>query len=139
MTRPADRWGGGAGRAVLAGMAASGVALLRVRDPNVPGSYGRCPSLALFGIYCPLCGSLRAVHALASGDAAEAWMRNPVVVLAVAATVVTVLAVLALRRAGRTPRPPSRRVVRAGQVAVVVLLIGFTVIRNPPFSLLLPT
>src|SRR5690606_29933893 len=38
--------------------------LLAVRDPNAPGSYGFCPSRALFGIDCPGCGLMRGTHAL---------------------------------------------------------------------------
>ncbi|MCH9814875.1 MAG: DUF2752 domain-containing protein [Actinomycetia bacterium] len=43
-------------------------ALVLLRDPHVPGAIGICPSLALFGVYCPGCGSLRAFHDLLTGD-----------------------------------------------------------------------
>ncbi|HEX8006255.1 MAG TPA: DUF2752 domain-containing protein, partial [Trebonia sp.] len=37
-------------------------------DPNAAGHYPLCPFLAVSGFYCPGCGTLRAVHALAHGD-----------------------------------------------------------------------
>ena len=46
-------------------------------DPNQPGHYPLCPTLALAGIYCPGCGMLRATHDLAHGDLAGAMQRNP--------------------------------------------------------------
>jgi hypothetical protein len=62
----------------VAGTAA--VALVHVRDPGQPGSYGLCPLLALTGLACPGCGGLRAVHALTHGDLGTAWVLNPAVV-----------------------------------------------------------
>lgn len=50
--------------------------LLAVRDPNAPGSYGFCPSRALFGIDCPGCGLMRGTHALVTGDVATAFDHN---------------------------------------------------------------
>ena len=37
-------------------------------DPNQPGHYPTDPFLAITGLYCPGCGTLRALHALARGD-----------------------------------------------------------------------
>lgn len=42
-----------------------------------------CPVLALSGYLCPTCGGLRAVHDLATGDLAGAWVMNPLVTIAV--------------------------------------------------------
>ena len=39
-----------------------------LRDPHEPGSFGVCPSLLLFGSYCPGCGTLRGMADLISGD-----------------------------------------------------------------------
>jgi hypothetical protein len=50
--------------------------LLNVRDPNVSGSYGLCPSQALFGIDCPGCGLMRGTYALTEGDVAGALDHN---------------------------------------------------------------
>ncbi len=51
-------------RAPLQSLAVLGAATVAVhlRDPHVSGSWGYCPSRLLFGIDCPGCGGLRAVH-----------------------------------------------------------------------------
>ncbi len=69
---------------VATALAALGaVGTIATVDPGEPGHYPLCPLLATTGLYCPGCGSLRAVHALAHGDAATAWSRNPLTTLAV--------------------------------------------------------
>jgi uncharacterized protein DUF2752 len=70
-----------AGPLAVAGCAVAGVAVVALWDPNQPGHYPTCPFLALTGWYCPGCGSLRALHALAHGDLATAWARNPALVV----------------------------------------------------------
>src|SRR5665811_2423624 len=57
-------------------------------DPNVAGHYPTCPFLAITGLYCPGCGALRAVHALAHGDLVTALARNPFAVVALGYVVV---------------------------------------------------
>jgi hypothetical protein len=57
------------------------VGVLAAIDPNQPGHYPTCPFLAITGHWCPGCGSLRAVHALATGDLGTALDRNPLTVL----------------------------------------------------------
>jgi hypothetical protein len=67
----------------VAGLAAALVGYLAAVDPNEPGHYPGCPFLMITGWYCPGCGSLRAVHALAHGHLGEALARNPLTVLTV--------------------------------------------------------
>ena len=57
----------GQGVLMLAILSGLGTVVL-LRDPHVPGAIGVCPSLALLGVYCPGCGSLRAFHDLLTGD-----------------------------------------------------------------------
>lgn len=64
----------------VAGLAAAS-ATLYVRDPHVPGSWGVCPSLALFGLHCPGCGGLRAVNDLTHLDLGAAASSNLLFVL----------------------------------------------------------
>ena len=45
-------------------------------DPNQHGHYPTCPYLLLTGLYCPGCGTLRMIHALAHGHFGEAFGRN---------------------------------------------------------------
>lgn len=97
-------------------------------DPEQPGHYPTCPFLAVTDLYCPGCGSLRAVHALTQGDLATAVDRN---VLTVAALPVLVFAWLAWLRRDATGAPRSAWAAPAsllGTVAVLVLV--FAVARN---------
>ena len=71
-------------RSVLAplGVAAATGAVLAVVgtiDPNQPGNYPTCPFLWATGLYCPGCGTLRALHALAHLDPMAAADLNPLV------------------------------------------------------------
>lgn len=77
------------GRRLLrpAGVAAAAVAAVGVVaavDPNEAGHYPTCPWLFVTGTWCPGCGTLRAVHALAHGDLEVALARNPLTVLTAA-------------------------------------------------------
>jgi hypothetical protein len=63
--------------AVAAGVATAYVGAV---DPNQAGHYPTCPFLLLTGYYCPGCGTLRAVHALAHADPATALGLNPLAV-----------------------------------------------------------
>lgn len=71
--------------AAVASAGAASLLLLHFRDPHVPGSYGLCPSYALFGVYCPGCGGMRAVHNLTDGNIIDSLHSNllalPVLVL----------------------------------------------------------
>ncbi|HYH72856.1 MAG TPA: DUF2752 domain-containing protein [Nocardioides sp.] len=67
----------------VAAAAAAVVTTIGLLDPNVSGHYPTCPWLAVTGTFCPGCGSLRAIHALAHGDPVTALARNPLAVLAI--------------------------------------------------------
>lgn len=103
---------------------------LHLRDPNVQGSWGFCPT-ALLGLACPFCGSLRAVHHLTDVDVAAAASSNLVLVAAV--PVAAALWFLALGRAVRG-RPLLPRVPAALWWVVGALLLVFTVLRNLPVA-----
>ena len=138
--RTADpaRRASGAGRiaafarpAAVAVAAATTFAYVGAVDPNHPGHYPTCPFRAVTGLYCPGCGSLRALHALAHGDLLGALARNPLMVAAV-----PVLAwwwVRWVQRIARgAPRPrPAPPAVLYGVLAVVLV---FWVVRNLPFG-----
>lgn len=110
---------------------AGAITYLGVVDPNEPGHYPTCPWLYFTGAYCPGCGSLRMFHALAHGDFAEAFGRNPL-----AFVMLPVLAYMwgawTVRRARGRPRD---RVPHAGLIWLfLVVLIVFWVVRNLPFG-----
>lgn len=118
--------------ATLAGVLAATV-YIRTVDPNQPGHYPACPTLALLGIDCPGCGGLRATHALANGDIAAALDHNLLLVLAV--PVVAVLAVRWILRSwsGRPAPPPSARSLRWQRLLMPIIVGGlliYTVLRN---------
>jgi hypothetical protein len=60
----------------------SGAILLFCFDPSAVRIYPPCPLHYLTGLYCPGCGSLRALHQLLHGHLACALALNPLLVLA---------------------------------------------------------
>lgn len=124
-------------RRLLAPLATGGGVLLatayiRAVDPNQPGHYPLCPTLALLGIDCPGCGGLRATHALANGDIATALDNNALFVVLV--PVLVGVWALWLYRAwtGVTPaRTPTRDLVsRAAPMVIIIVAMTFAVVRN---------
>ncbi len=113
-----------------AGAALAATAYVAKVDPDEGGHYPACPFLALTGLYCPVCGSLRAVHALAHGDVAAAAGLNVLTVAGVAALVALwVLRVVRAAGGGRhlDARPTLPR--WAGPV-LLVTAVAFGVLRN---------
>jgi hypothetical protein len=60
-------------------------AVLTAFDPATTWWFPSCPFHALTGWLCPLCGSLRAIHALLTGALAAALALNPLTTLGLAA------------------------------------------------------
>lgn len=118
--------------AAVAVAAAAGLVLVAVVDPNEPGHYPPCPLLALTGLYCPGCGTLRALHALAHGDLGAALGLNPLAV-ALIPGVAALWARWAVRSWQGRPfvikAPPP-----AIMWAFLGLLISYGVVRNLPFG-----
>lgn len=112
----------------VAGLAAT--AVVATVSPEESGHYPTCPFLAVTGLYCPGCGSLRTVHALAHGDLATAWDRNPLAVLLLPLVLVA-WAAWGLRLLGRRAWHPSR--VPARWIwALLVVVLAYWVARNVP-------
>ena len=57
-------------------------------DPATTWWFPSCPFYALTGLLCPLCGSLRALHALLTGAPLTAFAFNPLTTTALAAWLV---------------------------------------------------
>ena len=106
--------------------------MVAVRDPHAAGNYPTCPSIGLFGVHCPGCGSMRAMHELTQGDLAGVVSRNALLPIALALLVWAWLAWTDRRLGiGRVPelRPPVPVL-----YASVVVVVAFAVLRNLPFA-----
>ena len=114
---------------LAAGAAVAVLATVGTVDPNQPGHYPTCPFLAMTGYWCPGCGSLRALHALAHGDVATALARNPLTVLATAGLLVGF--VLWVRRLWQG-RPRSWVAPSWLLYGLLGLVLVFWVVRNLP-------
>lgn len=96
-------------------------------DPNTPGHYPTCPVLAVTGLFCTGCGTLRAMHALLHADLLGALAMNPLAVLLAPVAVVSWAAWFVRSWTGAPRRwlaPPW------AVIATAVVLILFTVARN---------
>ncbi|MFD7239917.1 DUF2752 domain-containing protein [Streptomyces syringium] len=125
---------------VAAALAAAAVYIGAV-DPNEPGHYPACPLLRHTGLYCPGCGGLRGVHALAHGDLATALGANALAVVGYAAFAVfwAVWLARALRPVPAAPAAPARAPRPGHWWALGGVVLVFTVLRNLPFgSALIP-
>lgn len=122
----------------LAFVALAVAALLWHVDPHQAGNVlPPCPSRWLTGLFCPGCGSTRALHALLHGDLTGALAMNPLLVLSLPA--VALLALEWLRLLPERFTPLATRLGHARAWAVV--LIAYGVLRNlpwPPLSWLAP-
>jgi len=118
--------------AAVAGGAAAVLGGLVVRDPNVAGHYPTCPFLAVTGLYCPGCGALRGLRALAGGDPAAMFGYNAMLVVGV-----VLLAWAWLAWTGRCTGRWRLRPLPGSAVfdwALLSLIVAFTVARNLPFG-----
>ena len=115
----------------VAAAAVAGVVTVALVDPDVAGTYPPCPFLALTGLWCPGCGTLRAVHAIAHGDVVAAVDLNVLTVALLPVLVVAWIGWLAFRL-GRRPHIP--RVPPWASTTIAVAVPAFWVLRNLPFA-----
>jgi hypothetical protein len=90
-----------------------------------------CPSLFLTGLYCPGCGSLRAVHHLLHGHLLRAVGFNPLFILLLPYLAAWWLAEAWVALRGWRPRLPMSPIFGG---AILVLVLGFWVARNLPVA-----
>ena len=110
------------------------VAVLRVVDPGAADSWlPGCPFHALTGLYCPGCGTTRALHALLHFDWPTAVTMNPL-----AAIAIPILPLLFLHQLQPHAILPKRLADARVWLGVV---LAFAILRNlpwAPFSWLAP-
>lgn len=110
----------------------AGFALVGVMDPHQPGHYPVCPTWSVLGIYCPLCGGLRAANDLVRGDVVAAAGSNLLFVVALPFMVLAWVLWVRDRARGST-RDLVRLSNRQLWVGAVVLL-AFMLVRNLPWG-----
>lgn len=115
---------------LLAGGAAA-LALLFAFDPARHVLFPKCLFYVTTGLFCPGCGSQRALHALLHGHVGEAVGHNALVVLALPYFGVVVVRRV-LEATGRAAPRRGAPLPRAVALALVGVVLGFMVLRNLP-------
>jgi len=91
-----------------------------------------CPFHTLTGLWCPLCGSTRALHSLVHADLSAAFARNPLFVILLPLITLSWTAWMSETLGGpRLWHVPYRR---SALVTLVAVVLAFWVARNLPFS-----
>lgn len=102
------------------------LALLCFFDPSTSAIFPPCPTNALTSLYCPGCGTLRAMHALLHGDVKEALSQN----------ILAVIFIPILPAMYFFPKYFRKPIVPAAMLAIFIL---YAILRNTEtFSFLAP-
>ena len=124
---------------MLALLATAAAILLWRFDPSHSSVFPPCPLRYFTGLYCPGCGSLRAIHALLHGNFREAWSMNILTVMILPFIGYGLISQIYLHFRGR-PLPP--KILPASWIwALFTVIVMFGIARNlpfPPFNLLAP-
>ena len=110
----------------------------RFPPDSCPWLYPQCPSHALFGVYCPGCGSTRMLVRLAHGDLAGAFAKNPLAFLLLPLLAYGLGAELARLAGRRWPTFPRRAWTVYVLLAVTLLYGALRNIPAPVFDCLRP-
>lgn len=116
----------------VAALAVGACAYLAAVDPSEPGHYPVCPSRAIFGVDCPGCGGMRAMHSLLHGDVSAALDHNALILVFIGAAVALWAVWLARAIRGSAPAVTHRqfRVRNVMLISGLVALLAFGVVRN---------
>lgn len=112
---------------------------LYVADPSKAGFFPRCPIHAITGLYCPGCGTTRALHQLLRGNPGAALGLNPLAFILLPVLAYSFLS-FTLETFNRKALPRLFRT-RMSTWLLIAIVISFTVLRNIPaypFTLLAP-
>lgn len=119
--------------------AGCGLLLLGLFDPATSGMFPPCPLHYFTGLYCPGCGSLRAMHQLLHGNLRGAWALNPMAVLLLPFVAYGLTSEALFEVRGRRLPHFFLPAVWIETLGVVIVLFG--IVRNlpmHPFNLLAP-
>lgn len=111
-----------------AGVLVTGASLLFAVNPTSTRLYPPCPLHAATGLYCPGCGSTRALHQLLHGRVTTAFDLNPLLVVSLPFLTYTLW-----RRAFRN-KPRPRPLPPWAVWALLVVVLAFGVLRNLPWK-----
>lgn len=110
-------------------------AVIKMRDPHIPGMFPTCPSLALTGLYCTGCGSMRAMRDLTDGNIVGSLGHNILLPFAAAWLLWWFIYYTSSKLGKSIQSPPMGYKFTIGLLIVVTV---FTVMRNIPGSVLAP-
>ena len=109
-----------------------GVLFIYFRFNPDENPFPRCPFLSLTGLFCPGCGSQRAIHALLHGDLSTTLAYNPLVIF-VSLILLYQGALKGLKALGRKIHDPIFYApATPWLIAVAVVLFG--ILRNLPMA-----
>ena len=110
--------------------AAAAVSVLYGFDPARHAFFPPCPFFKMTGLYCPACGSTRALHELLHADFAQAFQCNPLLIVLLPWLVWTLLVMLVKGWTGRKWPLAFARWVWGKRLLAVVVVFG--IVRNLP-------
>jgi hypothetical protein len=114
-------------------MVAAAILLAR-RHPSEYSFLPPCPLAKYAHLYCPGCGSTRAIHFLLNLEIAQAWRHNPALILIGVPVLACYAASLVLRVLG--VRSPTVQVPAPVVWALAAGLVLYGIARNLPFPAL---
>lgn len=118
------------GALVVAGLTLA----LHFRDPHQQGSWGICPSVLIFGIYCPGCGGMRAVNDLTNGDLRAAASSNLLALTIFPLVVLWWLTRMRDQWRGVAVVPLARQHTTTITYAITGVAVVFAIVRNTPWG-----
>ena len=123
----------------MTGVCCAGAAILFLFNPASSGFYPPCPVNFLTGLYCPGCGTARALHQLLHGNLVGALEYNSLMVLTLPFLAYAFVSYASVALGGRSlPRLFNTRV---WMWAIYGVILIYTILRNIPiypFNLLAP-
>jgi len=113
--------------------------VLFVFNPANSGIFPPCPFHRLTGLYCPGCGSLRAVHQLLHGNLLTAFSLNPLLIFSLILLTFWFISYCVLAMGNRSL--PMATIPSYGIWLILIIIVLFWILRNItlyPFVMLAP-